>query len=269
MRRAPPKKPDRSPRGRPLDALAREAIDLCALITARCGYSPQEAAARFQWRSGRISREVVRGEGITQRTDLPAHVLTLWHQDSGYLLASGEPRPLRERGRAPSVEALVKRVGQGLTLEVAMSWLLGTGVLRRVGATYVPRDYVVALPNNSLSQQAHNMRVFAEYLRTLDHNTRARSARERWYEASADNPRVPVSKLDRLKDSLRSAGRAFLADKDVLLHRLAEEHQPGEPTVPVAIGAYLSVGRPASVPGEARPRGGGQRTRRKRSRARS
>ncbi|HKT74741.1 MAG TPA: hypothetical protein VJQ47_17785 [Steroidobacteraceae bacterium] len=230
---------------RRLDRLAGEAIDLCAWVIARCGYSPVEAAQRFTASCAKIPHSVTaQGRGTSQKTELAGHVLTLWYQESDYLLPDGEPRVLPARGPAPSIEDLVRRVGNGLTLDLAMRFLLQTGSLRETGTGFVPRDRAVLHPGNSTSQQAFHMRVFIDFLRTLDHNTRARTRERRWMQSAADNLQFPVSKLARLDTYLRKSARAFLADKDSVMHGLALTRRRGEPTVPVSIGTYMSHGAP-------------------------
>lgn len=242
--------------GRTLDALAQEAIDRCAWVIARCGYSPSESARRFHATCEEIPRTVVtQGSGTSERTDLAAHVLTLWRQERGFVLPNGDPRPLPLRGRGPSVEALVHRIGRGLTFEGAVEYLLATRSLRRVGTCYVPRVLHVAHPARSRSQQAHHMRVFVDFLRTLDHNTSVRRAADRWFQYSADNRQVPLRVIPKLALQLRKAGRAFLDDKDILMYRLAAGRVRNEPARPLSIGIYLSQGpgRTRAKP-RARPR---------------
>ena len=241
--------------GRRLDAVAREAIDRCAGIIARCGYSPQESARRFQQRFDRVPAAVVRRAASTSKDiDLTAHVLTLWSQEPEYLLPDGRMRPLRASGAAPSIEALVHKVGRGLTIKSALTNLLSTGSLRCEGRLYVPYDSWVAHPSNSPSQHAHHMRVFVEFLRTLNHNTRARSTDDRWYQYAADNASIPISQIAALNRYLRAAGHAFLKDKDALMYRMARKQKSGEPTRPVSIGVYLSQSRDPSGPRRNRTR---------------
>jgi len=230
-------------RGRALDELAKEAIDLCAWVVARCGYSPAESSRRFKWRCDEIPASIIgRGQGTSTSTDLAAHVLTIWRNDGNYLFPNGDPRPLGPRGPAPSIEALVRRVDRSLEFEDAMSYLLNTGSLRRVGTRYVPRDVMVAHPGNSASQQAHHMRALVDFLRNLDHNTKAERWEDRWFQYSADNLHVPRDQLPVFHGYARKSGGIFLMDKDTLMYRLAQARRPGEPTVPVSIGVYISQG---------------------------
>jgi hypothetical protein len=235
--------------GRALDAVAREAIDRCADVIARCGYSPQESARRFQQRFDRVPAAVVQRAASTSKDiDLTAHVLTLWSQEREYLLPDGRMRPLRATGRAPSIEALVHKVGRGLTTKSALANFSSTGSLRRVGRMYVPYDTWVAHPSNSPSQHAHHMRVFVEFLRTLDHNTRVRRMDDRWYQFAADNASIPVSQIAALNHYLRATGHSFLREKDAMMYRMARKRRNNELTQAVSIGVYLSQPRRPSDP---------------------
>ena len=243
-------------RGRTLDAVATEAIERCAWVIARCGYSPEESARQFQRSCERIPTSVTRkGRSADPRYDLPAHILTLWSQDPNYLLPNGDLRPLRVRGPAPSIESLVRALGGGLTIESAMQSLEASQSLRRSGTKYIPREsWIVAYPSNSLSQYEHHMRVFVDFLRTLEHNTSARSKGDRWFQYAADNAFVPMSRIPALSKYLRENGLTFLKDKDAMMHRMARGRKPREATVPVSIGLYLS--RPSSEKPRRAPRAG-------------
>jgi hypothetical protein len=231
--------------GRVLDSLAREAIDRCAGLLACCGYSPDQSSRRFQQRCERVSAQVVgRPADITKQFDLSGHVLTLWSEESAYLLPDGRFRPIPEKGPAPSLEALVRKVGRGLTLKTARATLFSTGSLRRHGRMYVPCNSWQSHPSNSPSQQAHHMRVLVEFLRTLEHNSRMRRTEDRWYQFAAANTAIPVSQFAAVSRYVRSTGHAFLRDKDAFLYRLARKRKKSEPTVPVSIGLYLSQTRP-------------------------
>jgi len=235
-------------RGRALDTLAHEALECCAWIIARCGYSPRESALQFRRYCDLIPASVVRkGDAVTTQFDLAAHLLTLWSQDSKYLLPDGDMRPLTVRGPAPSIEALVRALDSKLSIEEAMGSLRASKALRRVGAKYIPRDsWVVAYPSNSLSQLAHHMRSLVEFLRTLEHNTGARNGTGRWFQYAALNPNLPARQFAALNRYLRRTGLAFLKDKDVTMHRMASSRKLREPTIPVAIGVYMS-GAPRSI----------------------
>jgi hypothetical protein len=232
-----------TPRGRPLDAMAEEAIDRFVSVLAHCGYSLEASSDRFKRTISRTPKpRAAPGTGSSDFVDYAAHVLTHWHQNRAYLLPNGDPRPIPKRGSAPSIEALVRVVGRGLTLPSAMKYLLGTKSIYRAGANYVPRGPEIVHPRGSMSQSAHHMRACVGIMRTLDHNLRARAMDQRWYQYLADNFDVPVSQLPVVLSHVRKSGRAFLYEKDTFLYRLAEARKPGEPTVPVYIGTYLSLG---------------------------
>jgi hypothetical protein len=223
--------------------MVEEAIDRFVSVLAHCGYSLEECSQRFKRTTSQFRKpRGIRGTGANELVDLAAHVLTHWHQDRAYLMPNGDPRAVPERGSRPSIEALVRTIGRGLTLPSAMKYLLGTKSIKRVGAHYVPRGPEVVHPRGSMSQSAHHMRACVGILRTLDHNLRARALDQRWYQYLADNFDVPVSQLPVVLSHVRKSGRAFLYEKDTFLYRLAEARKPGEPTVPVYVGTYLSLG---------------------------
>jgi hypothetical protein len=173
------------------------------------------------------------------------------------LLPNGELRPLPAHGPSPSIESLARSLDVKLTVEEVIDSLMASNALRRTGGKYVPRDsWVVAYPSNSLPQLDHHMRAFVGFLRTLEHNTRARSKSERWFEYAALNPFLPAKQFTALNRYLRKAGMAFLKDKDALMHRMARDRKPGDATIPVSIGVYLSG--PSTAKERRMPRDGGK-----------
>jgi len=240
--------------GRPLDDVAREALKHCARIVAECGYSPQESATEFSSCCSQIPTSVIRrGLAANPGYDLPAHVLTLWSQDRNYLLPNGELRPLPARGPIPSIEALVNCLDAKLTVEEVIDSLMASKALRKSGGKYVPREsWVVAYPSNSVPQLSHHMHAFVEFLRTLEHNTRARSKSKRWFQRAAQNPFLPARHFATLSRYLRKTGIAFLKDKDARMHRMARDRKAGEAMFPVSIGVYLSG--PSTSKGRRLPR---------------
>jgi hypothetical protein len=229
--------------GRPLDAPAREALKRCIGIVTRCGYSPTEAAAYV----GQICRHlprsmVVRGARTAEDLDLAAHVLTLWRQERGYVLPDGTPRPLSWRGKGPCIEALVQKVGRGLTLAVARAYLVSTHSLRRVGRRYLPQRLQVSHPMASASQQAHHLRVQVDLQRTLEYNTKAPRPEDRRCQYSADNPSIPIRFLPTLNQYTCRVALTTLNDLDVFMYNLSKRGRPGEPRCAAAAGMYLSRG---------------------------
>jgi len=244
-----PRKKTEQRKARSLDPLAREAIDCLASIVARCGYSPDEVWRRVKWKCDRIPKSVTaQGNGTSRTADAAAHILTLWFNERGYAFPNGEPRPLPERGPAPSIEALVQRVGANLTHDVAMKYLLDTRSLRKVESRYVPRTELVSHRGNPDSQRAHHMRTLADFLRTLEHNTQPRRSAPSWFQFAADNHEFPVSERHAFHAYMMKSGSAFLKDKDSVMYRLAQRRRPGGRTVPMTVCVYLSEG-----PGESKP----------------
>ncbi|MEJ1962218.1 MAG: hypothetical protein WDO56_12000 [Gammaproteobacteria bacterium] len=201
------------------------------------------------------------GNGTSRTADAAAHILTLWFNERGYAFPNGEPRPLPERGPAPSIEALVQRVGANLTVDAAMKYLLDTHSLRKVESRYIPRTELVSHRGNPDSQRAHHMRTLADFLRTLEHNTQPRRSAPSWFQFAADNHEFPVSERHAFYAYMMKSGSAFLKDKDTVMYRLAQRRRPGGRSVPMTVCVYLSEG-----PEELKPERVGQRVARPKAR---
>src|SRR5450631_3191029 len=147
-----------SPKGGiPLDPVAREALECVARVFARCGFAPVETARLFKYLCDRLPAGLGRhGAGSSTQSDDAAHVLTLWFTEPEYL-QDGQPRPLFLRGAAPSIEALVRHIQPGPTVNAVMQFLLATRALRRIGRRYVPRARTVRHRGSPRSQSAHSL----------------------------------------------------------------------------------------------------------------
>jgi hypothetical protein len=254
--------------------LARELIDNFAGVLARCGYSAHDAAARLSQKAtrpralssrpgaarrdtltaGSISRSQKIPSAPQEGSDIIAHdvfsqLLTWWWSDPQYCI-KGVPRALPAQGPAPSIAALVRRLGKPYTLQAAMAYLLSTKSIGLAGKLYVPLTRWVTHQENPELQYWHHFRALAGLLRTLSHNAELRGSESVWFEYIADNLRIPASKAAHVRERFRDSAGPFLLAQDETLVRYERSRQRRERTVPMMIGVWVSEGGP----GEPSPR---------------
>jgi hypothetical protein len=229
---------------RPLDATAREAIELFAHLLDNCGYSRAEVARAYNATSAQRKSAVsapLAGDGTL--TDDAAHVITLWHMTSGYVDTLGEPLPLPAVGPAPSIESLVRLAKRQLTLEGTLQYFRTARTLKRVGDLFVPRSRVVYHPRATRFQAAHHLRVVAGLMRTVQTNHCEPFSRRR-FEFAADGL-VPKNKRRAFDRDFAAVGFEMLKSADALMLRYAADaSKPRKSQVPLTVGVYVFEGRP-------------------------
>jgi len=229
---------------RPLDAAAREVIELFALVLARCNLSRSEASQHFKKILDSLpaslgavsdSREDLERDGV------PADVLTVWHMQPEYV-SNGQPRPLPARGAALSVASIVRQVSRTAKPADVLEYLIRIGAVKQVGNLYLPVDRVVQHRLSPRLQRLHHLRVAAALLRTLERNAR-QDGTTRWYQFATDGT-IPASQREGCAQEIWEASNQTLMLADSLMFRRSQKRKPNEPLVPVTLGIFWSEADP-------------------------
>lgn len=251
---------------RALDGLAREAIDNFASIITRCGYSGKEAADRLLDKSKRIkvTNKGAKGSAIPRGLsgddtksnspqadttqdisahDISSHLLTWWWTDPDYCI-DGVPRALPESGPAPSIEALHLRLGNYVSHEAGMRYLISTHSIQQVGTYYIPLTREVSHRGVPDSHDKHQMRVLSGFLRAMAQNADTTGAERPWFAFVADNMNIPTSKAAAVHEDFRKAAKPFLISQDSNMVRYERAGIPGEPKAWLTIGLWISEAVP-------------------------
>lgn len=157
-----------------------------------------------------------------------AHVLTVWGSQSPYL-HRGKPRPLPMRGRAPSIESLVREAAPHLELATVMHLLQGSNALEKVGRRFVPRSGLVRT-RGSTYQATHHMEVLGAVTSNFDHNAAPEALWPSWRAQAAECPRFPIRELPKLQRYIFQQSEQQLKDYDALMRRYERARDPNEPT---------------------------------------
>src|ERR1700753_3902357 len=125
----------------------------------RYGYMPRDITKEFAAHGRRLSRAAKRPRQETPTKDDDwVQVLTLWTMDPEYVDERGNPRVLRARGAAPSLEALVRRVDSKGTTQNVCRNLIRTGAARKVGTKYIAVAHgPILFPSGSKDQAAYHL----------------------------------------------------------------------------------------------------------------
>lgn len=184
---------------------------------------------------------ILERRGRSVEDDAFSQLLTWWWNDPQYC-SNGVPLPLPAKGHAPSIAALVRRLGRRYSLRAAMDYLRSTNSIEQVETRYVPTARWVRHRQNRRLRYSHHFWALAAFLRTLTHNADLREGEGELFEYIASNSRIPLSKVNIVHERLREAATPFLISQDSTLSRYERAHRRGERTVPVMIGVWVSEG---------------------------
>jgi hypothetical protein len=229
----------------PLDAAAREAIELFSLLLSRCNYARSAASLHFERCLDALPRQIgLKTVTKTESADdyyVPAEVLTQWHLLPQYVQENGQPRALRANGAGLTVASIVRRVSRSANPVRILEYLLSIRAVERVGSRYIPRDRIARHRRSPRLQRIHNFLATLALLRTVERNARQPGS-GRWYQFTTDG-HVPESQLKQFAREMREASdhTLFIADEAQLRRRLLR--QGGERNLPVTLGIFMSEGR--------------------------
>ena len=227
-----------------INATVQEAIERFVRILSRFGVSQADFVHVVRQEYFRLAENPPDKDGWPAPVDedpeiqRASDVLAQWRDDARYLDAKGNPLRLRRRGAAPSFHALVRSVDVTLSPDRVLKYLRRAGAIRRAGPYYFPASEVVILRGMSGPTIARSMRGITYMLRTTEHNLLPKSVAPGWVERTAENARVPVSRLTEWAAFLEREGTAFLVRANDLLRTFELERKADEPTVLAGAGLY-------------------------------
>ncbi len=207
---------------RPLDGMVLQTLKLFMRTLMRCGYSSEEVTQQCAafGRQMRAPDERLPVEGKARQDDW-VQILTLWSMDPDYVDAEGQPLALRIRGSAPSIEALLNRVGSHLTSGEVCDQLVTTGVAKRVNGRLVAVAHApIVFPAGSAEQGAHHLQLLYSVLLNIEHNS-APPDGSRWVERQAICHNFPESALAAFSAAASQRAQIFLQQEDATMHRIA------------------------------------------------
>lgn len=248
---------------------AHEVLTECAAILVKTGHSPTQLE--------RIFREACRKQKEPPHPFDPSsmpyvaglsHVVAHWYTDPAFLDSSDQPLRLPLRGRGPCLAKLIRRVLPHERVEAVTDSLMRTGVVRRRGRLYAPKNRFVEYTQDLSAVHVHGLNSLVGMLRTLQHNISCGDENLRLLERAATNLYVPVRALPEIHRRIKREATALLWKLAGYLR--SWEVAPGsEPTTRVGVGAYVYedpriTGAQTGAPDMPRPRG---RIRRRRTRS--
>ncbi len=188
----------------------------------RSGLSMEDVSRQLIALEKRMSRSSTpKARHSTAEPDDWVQIMTLWSMDPVYVDEDGRPVPLRLRGPAPSIEALLQRVGSALTVEEVCTQLISTGAAKRVrGCLHAIAHAPIVFPRGSAEQSAHHLDLLHWVLLNIEHNAAAPDG-ALWVERQSICHNFPQAALSAYSSATQDRVQAFLAKEDANMHRIA------------------------------------------------
>lgn len=221
-----------------IDPRAHEAIFQFVRVLSSCGCPPEEIGRVALSACHELSKTWKRTSDYPlPDVDSAGRMLTIWFSDPMFLDNTGSPRPLPLRGRV-SLESLARRADPNAKVGAMMGYPLQSGLLRRVGNSYVPRERMLLLRGTQGLSHPQGLRGLFGLLKTLDHNRgRAKNVPVR-FQMFSYNEHFPISAREEFEKDASDAFRRLFYKADGQMHRRERNRKGNEPTIVMGVGGY-------------------------------
>lgn len=157
--------------------------------------------------------------------DRISQVLSGWHQDPEFLLASGQPKPLARDGAAGSIEALLKRYAGDMPHSAVLKELERLGLVVREDDRYrvTARNYVRSTGDPDRIRQAGI--ALHDHAETIAHNVDVDRSEPAHFERMATTVGLPRRHLAQFHAFVEARGQALLEEVDAWLAQHAGTDQ--------------------------------------------
>lgn len=184
-------------------------------------------------------------------------VLAAWYTDLDYLDPEGRPIRLPLTGAAPSLHALIKRVGLKVSARDMAQSLERIKAIRSVGLEYAPLRRAKALLGTGRLANRETLRLVVRLLRSIDENRAQRRAAhgdEIKVVTALEGTEVPVRLRSVCRAQLTRDIQQFLRELESRMLRYERARVPGEPLMHTGIGVFHFEEAPPEGPRRARSR---------------
>jgi hypothetical protein len=174
-------------------------------------------------------------------------ILDAWHRNRRYLDSTAQPRAIPLRGKAPSVEALVRAERVAGDPVAFVRRLKSLKLIVRCGrGCYKPANrFAVVTEPNALVQQ-HAVRSLSTLLKTIKENLAESQTARGLIERTAEVPDLPVECVAEFREFARSQGWALLSTLNDWLEsrRARRKGRRVRETVGAGVHVFAYLGNP-------------------------
>jgi hypothetical protein len=156
-----------------------------------------------------------------------AAAIKIWHHDRRYLTAVAMPKPVRLMGKAPSVEALAKKVCVSANQQDLVLALKSAGILKRTaGGKYLPSEAFATPQGLHPIAIQHIAKSVVRLVETAMRNTGSSPKQESLIERFARVPDLDVREAKAFAEFTRRQGLAYLQSVDDWLETRRRDDKP-------------------------------------------
>ena len=240
VRRAPQVEADES--AAVIESLTVEALDRIVALVARNGIQPAaiENAFRSACEKHSRPRRSAPSDSLAVQYDATL-LLAAWYTDLDYLDPEGRPLRLPLMGAAPSLHALIKRVGLKRSARDMAQYLERIKAIRSVEQAFEPLRRAKALLGTGRLANRETLRMVVRLLRSIDENRiqrRAALVDEIKLVTALESTEVPVRLRSVCRAQVTRDIQQFLRELESRMLRYERARVPGEPLMHTGIGVF-------------------------------
>ena len=265
VKRAPqPRNVRRVPRADPdestvlIESLTVEALDRIVALLARNGVEQGAIEGAFRRACDKHSRRrrSVSSDSLAAQYEAVL-LLAAWYTDLEYLDPEGRPLRLPLTGAAPSLHALIKRVGLKRSARDIVRYLERVKAIRFVEQEYEPLRRAKALLGAGRLANRETLRMVVRLLRSIDERCaqrRAASLDEINVVTALESTEIPVRLRSVCRAQVTRDIQQFLRELESRMLRYERARVRGEPLMRMGIGVFHFEEAPPEGPCRVRTR---------------
>ncbi len=241
-----------------IESLTVEALDRIVALLVRNGVERAaiENALRCACDKHSRPRRLTPSDSLAAQYDATL-LVAAWYTDLDYLDPEGRPLRLPLTGAAPSLHALIKRVGLKVSAPDMVRDLERIKAVRSVKEDYEPLRRAKALLGTGRLANRETLRLVVRLLRSIDENRAQRRAAhldEIRVVTALESTEVPVRLSSVCRAQLTRDIQQFLRELESRMLRYERARVPGEPLMHTGIGVFHFEEAPPEGPRRPRSR---------------
>ena len=241
-----------------MESLTAEALDRIVALLSRNGVDQAAIEGAFRRACDKHTRLCRPAQADSLAAQYEATLLlAAWYTDLEYLDPEGRPLRLPLQGAAPSLHALIKRVGLKFSALDIVRYLERMKAIRSVGQAYEPLRRAKALLGTGRLANRETLRLVVRLLRSIDENRVQRGAAHRdeiKVVTALESTEVPMRLRSVCRAQVTRDIQQFLGELESRMLRYERARVAGEPLMHTGIGVFHFEEAPAEVPRRVRTR---------------
>ncbi len=225
-----------------IESLTVEAVDRIVALLVWNGIERVAIESAFRCACDKHSRSRRPKQSDSLAAEYDAILLlAAWYTDLDYLDSEGRPLRLPLTGAAPSLHALIKRLGLEVSARDMVRSLERIKAIRSVGQEYAPLRRAKALLGTGRLANRETLQLVVRLLRSIDESRTQRQIAhvdEIKVVTALEGTEVPVRLRSVCRAQLSRDIQQFLRELESRMLRYERARVPGEPLMHTGIGVF-------------------------------